>query len=117
MPNAPVKKKKGRTPLPPFTWDGDQLHRCLCNIYLGGEMGHGTKGMIASRIRMPQQAYSRLTCSPAAPLQTLARLVAQHPGLTMIIEGTHVHFKNHEVPGRDVTGAQGPALPRPPFLS
>ena len=112
-----AQKQKTRGPMPTYTWDGEQFHRCLCNIFLGGESGYGTKGLIAEHLGMRQQSYSRLIRSDAAPLQTLARIVAANAGLRMIIEGTYVTFQNYEVPGQAVVGASGPALQRPRFLS
>lgn len=113
----PVQKKKTREPMPVFQWDGEQFHRALCNIFLGGESGYGTKGVIAEHLGLRQQSYSRLIRSDAAPLQTLARIVAAQPGLRMVIEGAYVHFGNYVVPGLDVRGASDPALQRPRFLS
>lgn len=113
----PKQKRKGREPMPAYIWDGEQLHQCLCNIFLGGESGYGTKGLVSEHLGMRQQAYSRIIRADTAPLQTLARIVSDVPGLRMLVEGDYITFQNYAVPGQVVAGASGPALQRPRFLA
>ena len=88
-------------------FSGAQLHRVMCRALLGQEEDYGTKSLVAEKLGIVPQQYSRVINRADLAVVTVSRWLTRAPGVVMTQKGNRVEF-SYDPSG--LTAAGEPAL-------